>query len=180
MSSQPVSAPLVDARSPSCIVVESSRLTARFPLCKPRPCRSLARGGACHRAQPSRLRIAALPLLPTKDARIAMFVHDAPRTTQLYYHAEGLRPHVVARRYHSLRVSPALHQPERSTSLAASLIGHASQHALPRRRGERRSVLYLRLSCRIICIRIVPASLVIRRTTAWTSKRLHHLAYIVT
>ena len=38
---------------------------------KPRPCRSLTRGGACLRAQPSRLCIAALPLLPTKDARIA-------------------------------------------------------------------------------------------------------------
>ena len=42
--SQPVPAPLVDARSPSCIVVEFSLLTARFSLCKPRQCGSLARG----------------------------------------------------------------------------------------------------------------------------------------
>ena len=142
MISQPVSAPLVDARSPSCIVLESSLLTARFALCKPRPCRSVTRGGACHRAQPSRLCIAALPLLPTtqKTRESQMFVPDAPRTTQLYYHAEALRPHVLARRYHSLRVSPTLHQPQRPTSLAESLIGHASQHALPRKRGERRNV----------------------------------------
>ena len=43
MSSQPASAPLVDARCPSRFVVESSLLTARFPPCKPRPCRILAR-----------------------------------------------------------------------------------------------------------------------------------------
>ena len=47
---QRVSAPLVDARSPSCIIVESCHLTARFPLCKPRPCRRFARSGACLRA----------------------------------------------------------------------------------------------------------------------------------
>ena len=122
-----------------CIVVEPSLLTARFPLCKPRPCRSLARGGACLRAQPSRLCIAALPLLPTKDTRIAgVCVPDAPRTTQLYYHAEALRLQVAARRYHSLRVSPASHPPERPAPLAASRREHASKHALPRRRGERR------------------------------------------
>ena len=44
------SLPLIDARFPSSFVVESSFLTARSPLCKPRPCRGLARGGACLRA----------------------------------------------------------------------------------------------------------------------------------
>ena len=66
-----------------------------------------------------------------------VLVPDAPRTTQFYYHVEALRPQVVllSRRYHSLRVSSVLHPPERPTTpLAASLIGHASQHALPRRR----------------------------------------------
>ena len=62
---QPVSAPLVDARSPLCFAINSSLLTARFPLCKPRPCRSFDRGAVCLRAQPSRQCIAALPLLPT-------------------------------------------------------------------------------------------------------------------
>ena len=74
-------------------------------------------------------------LLKTRESQV--IVPDSPRTTQLYYHAEALPPRVVARRYHSLRMSPALHPPERPTPLAASLIGHASQHALPRRRGER-------------------------------------------
>ena len=114
-----------------------SLLTAQFPLCKLRRCRSLVCGGACLSAQPSRLCIAALCgccLQKTRESQV--FVPDAPRTTQLYYHAEALRPHVAARRYHSLRVSPALHPPGRPTPLAAGLIGHASQHALPRRRGE--------------------------------------------
>lgn len=70
VSSTP-SDPLVDARPPSCIVVESSRLTVRFPLCNATMCRSLARGSACLRAQPYRLCVAALPRLPTEHARIA-------------------------------------------------------------------------------------------------------------
>lgn len=45
-------------------------LRARLPQRKPRPRRRLARGGSCLRAQTSRLCIAALPLLPKKDARI--------------------------------------------------------------------------------------------------------------
>ena len=53
------------------MVAESSLLTARLSLCKPRSCRSLVRGGADLHAELSRLCIAALPLLPTKDARIA-------------------------------------------------------------------------------------------------------------
>ena len=57
---------------------------------------------------------------------------DAPRSTQIYYHAKALRPHIPTRRYHSLRVSPTVQPPERPTALAISLIGHASQHALPR------------------------------------------------
>ena len=69
-------------------------------------------------------------LRKTRESRV--FVPDAPRTTQLYYHDEALRLHVAARRYDSLRVSPVLHPPERPTPLTASLIGHASQHALPR------------------------------------------------
>ena len=35
---------LVDARSPSSFVIESSLLTARFSQCKPGPCRKLDRG----------------------------------------------------------------------------------------------------------------------------------------
>ena len=86
--------------------------------------------------QSFRLCIAALPLLAARD-EWQVFVPDAPRTTQLYCHAQVSRPHVAARRYHSLRESPALHPPERPAPLAISLIGHASQHALPRQRGER-------------------------------------------
>ena len=37
-----------------------------------------------------------------------------------------------------MRVSLALHPPERPTPLVISLIGHASQHSLPRQRGERK------------------------------------------
>ena len=37
-----------------------------------------------------------------------------------------------------MRVSPTLHPPERPTPLAISLIRHASQHSLPRQRGERK------------------------------------------
>ena len=117
-----------------------SRSSREEAPCKDRPCRSSARGGACLRAQSSRLCIAALPLLPTRDARIAGVGPHAPRTTQVYYQAEALRPHVAARRYPSLRVSPALHQPEKPTPLDASLIGHGLQHALPRRRGDRSCV----------------------------------------
>ena len=71
---------------------------------------------------------------------------SAPCTTQLYRHASASRPH-AARRYHSLRVSPALHPPERPPPLATSLLGHASQHALPRRLGERRSVSIVCIIC---------------------------------
>ena len=107
------------------------------PSSKPGPCRSLARGGACLRARhlDCTLLHCRCCLQKTRESRV--LVPDAPRTTQLYYHAEALRPHVAARRYHSLRVSPVLHPPERPTPLAAGLIRHASQHALPRRRGER-------------------------------------------
>ena len=65
-----VSSPHVDAQSPLSFVVKSSHLTAQFPLCKLRLCRTLARGGACLRARASRLCIAALPRLPKKDARV--------------------------------------------------------------------------------------------------------------
>ena len=95
--SQPLSAPLIDARSPSCFAVESSFLTARFQIFKPRPRRSLARGGAYLRARSSPLCIAALPLLPTTTRESQLFVRDAPSTTQLDYYAEALRPHVEAR-----------------------------------------------------------------------------------
>ena len=95
--SQPLSAPLIDARSPSCFAVESSLLTARFQIFKPRPRRSLARGGAYLRARSSPLCIAALPLLPTTTRESQLFVRDAPSTTQLDYYAEALRPHVEAR-----------------------------------------------------------------------------------
>ena len=40
-------------------------------------------------------------------------------------------------------IIPTLHPPGRPVPLAASLIGHASQHALPRRRGEPRHDTYL-------------------------------------
>ena len=56
---QSVSSPPVDGQSPSSFVVESSLLPAQFPPRKPRLRRSLARGGACLRAQASRLSIAA-------------------------------------------------------------------------------------------------------------------------
>ena len=80
----------------------------------------------------------------------------APRTTQLYYYGEALLPHVVARRHHSLRASLPLHPPERPTPIAASLIGHASQHASTRWRGERRhsvciNVSTLPLVCALLC-----------------------------
>ena len=39
-----------------------------------------------------------------------------------------------------MRVSPALHPPEMPPPLATSLLGHASQHALPRGQGARRKV----------------------------------------
>ena len=67
-------------------------------------------------------------LQKTREPQV--FVPDALCTIQLDYHAEALRPHVVARRYHSLRVSPVLHPPGRPTLLAASLIGHALQLSL--------------------------------------------------
>ena len=92
--SQPLSAPLVDARSPSCFAVEPSLLTARFQILKPRPCRSLPRGGAYVRARSSPLCIAALPLLPTTTRESQLFVCDAPSAAQLDYYAEALRPHV--------------------------------------------------------------------------------------
>ena len=92
--SQPLSAPLIDARSPSCFAVESSFLTARFQIFKPRPRRSLARGGAYLRARSSPLCIAALPLLPTTTRESQLFVRDAPSAAQLDYYAEALRPHV--------------------------------------------------------------------------------------
>ena len=80
---QAVSSPPVDAQSLSSFVVESSLLTAQFPLCTPRPCSSLARGSACLRAPASRLYIAPWPLHPKKTRKSEVLIPDAPRTTQI-------------------------------------------------------------------------------------------------
>ena len=79
---QPVSSPLVDPLSPSFFVVEPSLLP---PAGAVRLCRSLACGGACLRARTFRLSTTALPLQPEKNANRTY----APRTTQLYCHAQG-------------------------------------------------------------------------------------------
>ena len=84
---QPVSSPPVDGQSPSSFVVESSLLPAQFPPRKPRPRRTVARGGACLRARASRSSIAAPPLLPKKTRESYVTMPNAPCTTQLYRHA---------------------------------------------------------------------------------------------
>ena len=136
---QSVSSPPVDAQSPSTSVVESSLLPAQFPPLKPRLRHSLARGGACFRARASRLSIAAPPLLPKKIHESLVTMPNAPGTTQL------LPPRLsLAATRSNKKVS--LHEgesgltPARKTPppLDTSLLGHASQHALPRRQGERR------------------------------------------
>ena len=99
-------------------------------------CPSLACGGACLRARTSPLSFAALPLLPNNVARITnnrcphLTHHDRPK-----FNIPRLSL-AAARRYHSLRVSPASHPPKTLTPLAITLLdrGHASQH---RPRGER-------------------------------------------
>ena len=118
VSSTP-SDPLVDARPPSCIVVESSRLTVRF-LYAMLQCAAVwlvVAPASAHSHIDCALLHCPGCLQNTHESQVC--VPDAPPTTQLYYHADALRPYLAARRYHSLGVSPALHPPERPTPLTA-------------------------------------------------------------